>query len=88
MASLKKDEYYLPYLGILLRDLAFYEEKSKYIIKGVLINFEKIENIQKIFEKFFKFKYLPKKEIGKTPKQLNFFDCLENIQEEKLEKKN
>ena len=86
MANLKKDEYYLPYLGILLRDLAFYEEKSKYIIKGVLINFEKIEIIQKIFEKFFKFKYLPKKEIGKTPKQLNFFDCLENIQEEKLEK--
>ena len=86
MANLKKDEYYLPYLGILLRDLAFYEEKSKYIIKGVLINFEKIEIIQKIFEKFFKFKYLPKKEIGKTPKQLNFFDFLENIQEEKLEK--
>lgn len=86
MANLKKDEYYLPYLGILLRDLAFYEEKSKYIIKGVLINFEKIEIIQKIIEKFFKFKYLPKKEIGKTPKQLNFFDCLENIQEEKLEK--
>jgi len=86
MANLKKDEYYLPYLGILLRDLAFYEEKSKYIIKGVLINFEKIEIIQKIFEKFFKFKYLPKKEIEKTPKQLNFFDCLENIQEEKLEK--
>lgn len=86
MANLKNDEYYLPYLGILLRDLAFYEEKYKYIIKGVLINFEKIEIIQKIFEKFFKFKYLPKKEIGKTPKQLNFFDCLENIQEEKLEK--
>lgn len=86
MANLQKDEYYLPYLGILLRDLAFYEEKSKYIIKGVLINFEKIEIIQKIMEKFFKFKYLQKKEIGKTPKQLIFLDCLENIQEEKLEK--
>ena len=83
---LKQDEYYLPYLGILLRDLAFNEESSKYIINGVLINLEKIENVQKILDKFFRFSHLPKKQIGKIPKQLNFFENLENIEEEKLEK--
>ena len=86
MANLKQDEYYLPYLGILLRDLNFYEESSKYIINGKLINLEKIEKIQSILDKFFKFKYIDKNEIDKIPKELNFFDNLENIQEEKLEK--
>ena len=84
--NLKPDVYYLPYLGILLRDLAFYEENSKYIINEMLINFEKIEKIQLIMENFFKFRFLPKKEISEIPAQLNFFDNLENIQEEKLER--
>lgn len=86
MKKLKQDEYYIPYLGILLRDLNFFEESSKYIINGKLINLEKIENIQNILDKFFRFKYLEKKEIDKIPKQLNFFDNLEDIQEEKLER--
>ena len=55
ISNLKPDEYNLPYLGILLRDIAFYEENSKYIINGELIYLKKIE---KINEKFFKFKYL------------------------------
>ena len=84
--NLKQEEYYLPYLGILLRDLAFNEESSKYIINGVLINLEKIENVQKILDKFFRFTTLPKKQIDKIPKQLHFFEDLENIEEEKLEK--
>ena len=86
ISNLKPDEYYLPYLGILLRDLAFYEENSKYIINGVLINLEKIEKIQNIMHRFFKFRYLEKIELGKIPKQLNFFEYLDNIQEEKLER--
>ena len=85
ISNLKHDEYYLPYLGILLRDLAFYEENSKYIINGVLINFEKIEKVQKILDKFFKFRYLVKKQIEPIPRRLFFFENLENIQEEKLE---
>ena len=86
ISNLKPDEYYVPYLGILLRDLAFYEENSKYIVNGDLINFEKIEKIQKILDNFFKFKYIPKNQIEKIPKQLNFFEKLENIEEEKLER--
>ena len=86
ISNLKPDEYYLPYLGILLRDLAFYEENSKYIINGILINFEKIEKVQKSLDKFFKFRYLVKKEIDPVPRRLNFLEHLENIEEEKLEK--
>ena len=86
IANLKSDEYYLPYLGILLRDLAFYEENSKYINEEMLINLEKIEKIQIILDKFFKFRYLPKKELYKVSSQLNFFEKLENIKEEKLER--
>ena len=86
ISNLKPGEYYLPYLGILLRDLTFFEEKSKYIINGVLINLEKIEKIQKTLDIFFKFRYLEKKEINKIPKELNFLENLENLKEEKLEK--
>ena len=85
IAGLKKDEYFLPYLGILLKDLAFHEENSKYIIKGILINLEKIETIQKIIDNFFKFKYIPRKEIEKISNRLDFFEHLESIKEDKLE---
>ena len=86
IVHLKQEDYYIPYLGMLLRDLAFNEESSKYIINGVLINLEKIEKVQKIIDKFFRFKTLAKKEIDKIPTQLKFFENLENIKEEKLEK--
>ena len=89
ISNLKSNDYYLPYLGILLRDLTFFEEKSKYIVNGVLINIEKIEIIQKTMDNFFKFRYLVKKEVNKIPKQLNFFENLENLEnlkEEKLER--
>ena len=51
-----------------------------------MINIEKIEKIQKTLDKFFKFRYLVKKEINKIPKQLDFFENLGNLQEEKLER--
>ena len=85
MDGLKKDEYYLPYLGLLLKDLAFHEENSKYIINGILINLEKIETVQKIIDNFFRFKYMPKKEIEKISNKLDFFEHLESIKENKLE---
>ena len=87
ITNLKPNEYYLPYLGILLRDLSFFEENSKYIINGILINLEKIEKIQKTLDIFFKFRYLEKKKIDKIPTQLNFFENLEIIREEKLEER-
>ena len=40
--SFIENEFYIPYLGMLLKDLAFFEENSKYIINDILINFEKL----------------------------------------------
>ena len=46
------NEFYIPYLGILLRDISFYEANYEYLIKGNLINIEKIEKIQNIIDNF------------------------------------
>ena len=81
--NLKNNEFYIPYLGIILKDLAFYEENSKYIDDG-LINLEKIEKVQKSMDDFFKFKYCVDKPI-KTIPELNFFENLENLKESDLE---
>ena len=83
ISSLKNDEFYIPYLGIILKDLAFYEENSKYIVDG-MINLEKIEKVQKSMDSFFRFKYCKNKEI-KTIPELNFFENLENLKENDLE---
>ena len=81
-----KGEFFIPYLGMLLRDLNFFEEKYKYINKDGKINFEKIEKISGIFELYFKFKN--KKDSNnnsnKIP-ELEFFNYLEDITEEKLD---
>ena len=55
MDKLDNNEFYIPYLGMLLKDLAFFEENSKYIINDILINFEKLENVQLGMCKFFNF---------------------------------
>ena len=36
MNKLEYNDFYIPYLGMILKDLAFFEENSKYIINGVL----------------------------------------------------
>ena len=81
-----KGEFFIPYLGMLLRDLNFFEEKYKYINKDGKINLEKIEKISGIFELYFKFKN--KKDSSnnsnKIP-ELEFFNYLEDITEEKLD---
>ena len=83
---IKNRENFIPYLGMLLRDINFFEEKSKYINEKGIINFEKIEKISEMFEVFFKFK---EKEENKNNviniKELEFFNDLEDITEEELE---
>ena len=74
---------YIPYLGMLMRDINFFEESSKYINENGCINIEKIEKIHELFENCFKFKYFPDKK--NRIKELNFFEELEDISEEKLE---
>ena len=79
----KNGEIFIPYLGMLLRDLNFFEEKSKYINEKGEINFDKIERISGMFELYFKFKNRID-DINKI-QELEFFNDLEDITEEQLE---
>ena len=79
----KTGEIFIPYLGMLMRDINFMEESSKYINENGCINMEKIENINTIFEKYFKFKSKIKKK--NKIKELMFFEDLEDLTEEQLE---
>ena len=84
-----KGQIFIPYLGMLLRDINFFEESSKYINDTGCFNMEKIENIDAIMNKYFKYKDEKKKllENYKPIPELKFFDNLEHISEEKLEEK-
>ena len=82
----KKGEIFIPYLGMLLRDINFIEESSKYINEKGCINLEKTEKINNLLEKYFSYKREDKKMNNKQiPKKLDFFDKLEIISEEELE---
>ena len=85
MKSLGPTEYYIPYLGMILKDLAFYEENSKYLVNDVLINFEKLENVQMAVSEFFNFKNTIDKENPSIPEELNFFEKLEDLKESDME---
>ena len=85
MNKLDYNDFYVPYLGMLLKDLAFYEEKSKYIINDTLINFEKIENVQIAIDKFFNFKNAKDKINPVIPDELWFLENLEDLKETELE---
>ena len=79
---------FIPYLGLLLRDINFVEESYKYINEKGLINIEKIEKMNNLMEKYFKYKKDEKnKIIKKIDKSLNFLEKLEecNITDENLE---
>ena len=84
-----KGEIFIPYLGMLLRDINFFEESFKYISDTGCFNMEKIENIDAIMSKYFRYKDAKKKllENYKPIPELKFFDNLEQISEEKLEEK-
>lgn len=47
---------YIPYFGLVLKDICFTEEGCKYLNREKLINVEKIKKIQGIIENFFQFK--------------------------------
>ena len=85
MKNLGYTEFYVPYLGMILKDLAFFEENSKYLINDLLINFEKLENVQIAMAEFFNFKNTIDKDSIKPPEELDFFDDLEDLKETDLE---
>ena len=82
-----KNDYFYPYLGMMLRDITFIEETSKYLIDGEFINFKKIDNVQNILEINFRFKYHENKNEDKNKiiQELKFFEDLEMNTEENLE---
>ena len=85
MAKLDYYDFYIPYLGMLMKDLASFEENSKYIINDTLINFEKLEKVQLAIEKFFNFKNAKDKLNPIIPEELWFFEDLEDLKETELE---
>ena len=81
----KEGLIFIPYLGMLLRDINFYEETSNYITDNGCLNIEKIENVNKILEKYFRFKNIKKKQNQiESKEELNFLENLEYVPEEKL----
>ena len=80
----KTGEIFIPYLGMLLRDINFFEEKSKYLNEKGYINFNKIEKINEMFKLYFKFKIKEDNKNNNIP-ELDFFNDLEDITEEYLE---
>ena len=85
MKSLSYNDYYTPYLGLLLKDLNFYEENCSYIINGNFINFEKINGVQNSIDEFFHFQKIKDRKKINLNKDLDFFENLENQKEEYLE---
>ena len=81
----KNGEIFIPYLGMLLRDINFFEEKSKYINEKGFINFNKIEKINEMFNLYFKFKNKKDNKNKNNILELDFFNDLEDISEEYLE---
>ena len=79
-----KEPFY-PFLGMILRDINFFEEKFKYLIDEKLINFEKIENIQNIIDNNFRFKNEYNKIIQMRFKEFKFLEKLENNPDDYLE---
>ena len=79
---------FIPYLGMLLRDINFMEESNKYINEKGCINMDKIEKINSLLEKYFRYKKEDKKknEDKTINKELSFLENLEILTEEELEK--
>ena len=83
---LENNEYYLPYLGMLLRDISFFEANFEYVDDD-LINFEKIEKIQTAIDNFFQFRNIEDIDNKNSSflEELSFFNQLELIKEDDLE---
>ena len=83
--NIKKNEFFVPYLGILLRDFTFFEENGKYLVQGNLINFDKIEKVQNSLDNFFKYKDAVDSVKMEENDELKFFENLETKTELELE---
>ena len=84
----QKGESFIPYLGMLLRDINFLEESCKYINENGCVNVDKIEKVNSLIEKNFKYKKIDRKRKDNKDikKKLSFFQNLEILSEEELEK--
>ena len=78
-----KETPYLPYLGLLQKDIIHTEEIKKYVKDNTLINFEKIFIIQNILNNFFLFNNYAYN-FNPNPKYA-FFHCLITKTEDELE---
>ena len=79
----RKNRFYVPYLGILLKEIVNLEEKYKYILANGNINCCKIQKLSILINQFFNFKNNP---LTKT--NINNLDILENLSpkdEDKIE---
>ena len=80
----KRKDFFVPYLGILLRDFTFFEENGKYLIQGNMINLDKIEKVQNSLDNFFKYKDSDPPKLEDND-ELKFFENLETKTELELE---
>ena len=81
--KLCKKQPFIPFLGLLLKDIAAYEEKFKYIMNDNLINFIKIELIENLLENFFIYKNY--QYIINEKEEFKFFDNLQTKSLNQLE---
>lgn len=79
----KKKLPFIPYLGILLKDISFYEEKYRYIEKDKLVNFDKILKVSNAIAKFNQFHNFVYS--CRPNKALNLFNNLNPLGEAELE---
>ena len=74
---------YIPYLGMLLRDINYYESKFNYLENEMLINCEKLIIVQDVVDAFYKFEEYAYDYVNNNT--LAFFSCLLPIKEKDLE---
>ena len=77
------NRFYIPYIGILTKDLINFEENNKYILKDGNINCLKLQKLYITIQQFFSFKKQP---FTKVPlKDLNIFEQLDPKTEDQIE---
>ena len=76
-------EEFIPYLGLLLKEISSLEEKYQYVRDDVLINFMKIEKVQIAVNQFFAFQNQPY--VINERKELNILESLQPKTQEELE---
>ena len=83
---LQNNESYIPFLGPYNKRICFLEEYGPYTKDNSLINADKIVLVQQTLDQFYKFKLKKYEILHSNKKELIIFQCLDPIEEEKLEK--